>query len=135
MPTPSRSDHYATLQVHPDAEPEVVDAAYRKLASKYHPDVNGSSDANERMATINAAYDVLSDPNKRARYDAQRSGRTVVGGRELDVASLLKRYTVPAAFALFYLFLAIRVPPRPAMVMTALTVALVYLWLWQRPRQ
>ena len=133
MTTPS--DHYATLQVHPNADPDVVDAAYRKLATKYHPDINGSSDANERMATINAAYDVLSDPKKRARYDAQRSGHTVVGGRQVDLDSLLRRYPIPAAFALFYVFLAIRVPPRPAVVMTALTVILVYLWLWQRRGQ
>jgi preprotein translocase subunit Sec63 len=63
-------DYYGILQVHPGAEREVIDAAYRKLASKYHPDVSQISDAAERMKQINIAYEVLSDPVKRAAYDA-----------------------------------------------------------------
>ncbi|MFC1968538.1 J domain-containing protein [Chloroflexota bacterium] len=63
-------DCYGILQVHPKAEKEVIDAAYRKLAAKYHPDVSQVSDALERMKQINTAYEVLSDPVKRAAYDA-----------------------------------------------------------------
>ena len=63
-------DCYGILQVHPKAEKEVIDAAYRRLASKYHPDVSQVSDASERMKQINTAYEVLSDPIKRAAYDA-----------------------------------------------------------------
>ena len=63
-------DCYGILQVHPKAEKEVIDAAYRKLAAKYHPDVSQVSDASERMKQINTAYEVLSDPVKRAAYDA-----------------------------------------------------------------
>ncbi len=63
-------DCYGILQVHPKAEKEVIDAAYRKLAAKYHPDVSQVSDASERMKQINTAYEVLSDPIKRAAYDA-----------------------------------------------------------------
>ncbi|OGO21823.1 MAG: hypothetical protein A2Z28_08140 [Chloroflexi bacterium RBG_16_51_9] len=63
-------DFYGILQVHPRAEKEVIDAAYRKLAAKYHPDVSQLSDASERMKQINTAYEVLSDPVKRAAYDA-----------------------------------------------------------------
>jgi preprotein translocase subunit Sec63 len=66
----TRPDYYRILQVHPGAEREVVDAAYRRLAAKYHPDVNHASNAAERMRQINAAYEVLSDPVKRAAYDA-----------------------------------------------------------------
>ena len=65
-------DFYGILQVHPRAEKEVIDAAYRKLAAKYHPDVSHVSDASERMKQINTAYEVLSDPVKRAAYDAAR---------------------------------------------------------------
>lgn len=66
-------DYYAILQVHPSAEPEVIEAAYRRLAAKYHPDVNPSPDATARMQQINEAHRVLSDATLRAAYDARRA--------------------------------------------------------------
>ncbi|MDE3000422.1 MAG: DnaJ domain-containing protein [Gemmatimonadota bacterium] len=71
-------DLYEVLQVQDSADPEVIDAAYRSLARKYHPDVNNSSDAKERMQRINYAYNVLRDPWKRSIYDQKRhtDGRT-----------------------------------------------------------
>jgi curved DNA-binding protein CbpA len=69
------SDLYETLQVHSMAEPEIIEAAYRRLARKYHPDVNRAANAVERMQAINAAYATLSDPVKRAAYDRSRGGR------------------------------------------------------------
>jgi len=68
----TRLDYYSILQVHPKAEKEIIDVAYRRLASKYHPDVSQVSNAAERMKQINTAYEVLSDPVKRAVYDADR---------------------------------------------------------------
>ena len=68
----TRLDFYGILQVHPKAEKEIIDAAYRRLAFKYHPDVSQVSSAAERMKQINTAYEVLSDPVKRAAYDAAR---------------------------------------------------------------
>ena len=65
-------DYYAILQVHTSAERAVIDAAYRRLAAKYPPDVNPSPDTAERMVQINAAYEVLSDPARRSVYDASR---------------------------------------------------------------
>lgn len=65
-------DLYEVLQVQDSADPEVIDAAYRSLARKYHPDVNNSSDAKERMQRINNAYNVLRDPWKRSVYDQKR---------------------------------------------------------------
>jgi hypothetical protein len=65
-------DHYAVLQVDSRAEQEVIDAAYRRLATKYHPDRNRSADAHARMKLINAAYEVLGDPEKRVAYDRRR---------------------------------------------------------------
>ncbi len=70
-------DYYKILQVHVSAEPEVIKAAYDKLARKYHPDVNQNPTANERMTDINEAFEVLSDPERRKQYHAiwlQRTG-------------------------------------------------------------
>jgi hypothetical protein len=72
-------DYYEVLQVHPKAEPEVIEAAYRRLARLYHPDVNRRPDAGERMRQINLAYEVLSDPEKRRAYDAARAANGQVG--------------------------------------------------------
>jgi hypothetical protein len=67
-----RESHYSVLQVDPAAEQEVIEAAYRRLSRKYHPDVNSSPEASERMRAINAAYATLSTPSRRAIYDRER---------------------------------------------------------------
>ncbi|MGC8633520.1 MAG: J domain-containing protein [Candidatus Limnocylindrales bacterium] len=64
------SDHYAVLQVDPRADGDVIQAAYRTLARKYHPDVPGGS--HERMLAINDAWTVLRNPDTRAEYDRTR---------------------------------------------------------------
>jgi len=64
-------DCYEILQVHFLAEQDVIEAAYRKLAQKYHPDKNKSSAAAEKMKTINKAHDILGDPDKRKQYDTE----------------------------------------------------------------
>jgi hypothetical protein len=64
-------DYYRVLQVDPEADPDVVEAAYKRLARKYHPDLNPDPDANQRMQEINLAYEVLGDPEKRAEYHQQ----------------------------------------------------------------
>ncbi len=64
-------DYYKVLQVHYSAEQEVIEGAYRKLAKKYHPDINKSEAAKGIMQLINKAYDVLSDPTKRERYNME----------------------------------------------------------------
>jgi curved DNA-binding protein CbpA len=66
-------DYYQTLQVDPAAEPEVIQAAYHKLAGKYHPDVNKDPRPQKKMAEINAAYEVIGNADKRAKYDKRRS--------------------------------------------------------------
>lgn len=61
---------YETLEVSPHASALVIKAAYRCLAQFNHPDKNSGTDAaSERLAQINHAYSVLSDPDKRRRYD------------------------------------------------------------------
>lgn len=62
-------DYYETLGVPRDASQEQIQAAYRKLARKYHPDINKSSDAEDKFKRIGEAYEVLRDPAKRKRYD------------------------------------------------------------------
>ena len=62
-------DYYATLGVDRDASAEELKKAYRKLARQLHPDVNDAPDASERFKEITVAYEVLSDPAKRATFD------------------------------------------------------------------
>jgi molecular chaperone DnaJ len=63
-------DYYAILGVKRDASEKDIRSAYRKLARKYHPDVNpGDKAAEARFKEINAAYEVLKDPDKRKKYD------------------------------------------------------------------
>ncbi|MEO6115905.1 MAG: molecular chaperone DnaJ [Pseudolysinimonas sp.] len=63
------ADHYEVLGVDRAATPEEIKKAYRKLARELHPDVNPSQDAAERFKLVTHAYDVLSDPDQRERYD------------------------------------------------------------------
>jgi preprotein translocase subunit Sec63 len=69
-------DYYATLQVDPGADPEVIEVAYRRLARKWHPDTNADPQAGARMQELNEAYEVLGDPARRQRYDAALVGRS-----------------------------------------------------------
>ena len=69
---PDAIDPYKILQVDSEAEDEVIQAAYRRLAQKYHPDVASGPEAATRMAAINAAWEVLRDPGKRAAHDLSR---------------------------------------------------------------
>ena len=78
-------DYYAILGVTPQAEDVVIKAAFRALAQRYHPDkYSGSADeAHRKMAEINEAYGVLSDPVKRKAYDAEYQS-TGMGESDFD---------------------------------------------------
>lgn len=65
-------DYYAILGVTPDATPKEITTAYRKLALQFHPDVNPSEEAKERMPLLNEAYGVLGDAEKRKQYDSRK---------------------------------------------------------------
>ncbi|PLY11229.1 MAG: DnaJ family protein [Arcobacter sp.] len=70
---------YETLEVSDGASTDEIKKAYRKLARKYHPDVNKDKDAEEKFKEINAAYEVLSDKEKKQQYD--QYGDSMFGGQ------------------------------------------------------
>jgi molecular chaperone DnaJ len=73
----ARRDYYTVLGVSRDADREAIKKAFRALATEHHPDVSGSPEADERFREIREAYEVLSRPESRARYDrfGQRAER------------------------------------------------------------
>ena len=85
-------DHYKVLQVDSEADPEVVQAAFRRLAQKFHPDVATDPEAAGRMAAINVAWEVLRDPERRAAYDRARAGAA-----RLDPADIVRRGGGPSS--------------------------------------
>lgn len=64
-----KRDYYDVLGVDKDADEKTIKKAYRKLAMKYHPDVSDDENATEKFKEISEAYAVLSDPDKRSKYD------------------------------------------------------------------
>lgn len=74
----NKRDYYDVLEVSSSANAEEIRAAHRRLARKYHPDMNKEEDASSRFAEIQEAYDVLNDKDKRAQYD--QYGHAGVGG-------------------------------------------------------
>lgn len=71
------SDHYRVLQVDPTADLEVIQAAYRVLARRYHPDLSGND---ETMKRLNAAWEVLGVADRRAEYDRWRGNAPTSSG-------------------------------------------------------
>ena len=63
-------NYYKILQIDPSAEPEVVKAAYDRLARKYHPDLSKDATSSGRMKDLNEAFEILNHPQKRERYYA-----------------------------------------------------------------
>ena len=86
MPLGPVFDPYAVLQVVPTAEQEVVHAAFKALALKYHPDHDQTRRASEKMAELNRAYTLLRDEKTRAAHDRTSRRRVVAGVTVTDAA-------------------------------------------------
>ncbi len=78
------ADPYKALQVDPEAEDEVIAAAYRRLARKYHPDVGGGPEAAARMTALNAAWELIGEPGRRAAFDRQRAVEAALDRRTAE---------------------------------------------------
>lgn len=76
------ADLYQTLGVHRDSSFDEIKKAYRKLAREYHPDVNPDPSVKDKFKEITAAYEVLSDPTKRQKYDLGGDGFSQFGGAQ-----------------------------------------------------
>ena len=75
---PKKKGYYEILGVPPNTDPEKLRSAYRRLARKYHPDVNpGDKVAEERFKELSEAYSILSDAEKRQKYDESRKVKIV----------------------------------------------------------
>lgn len=68
-----KTDYYKILGIRVDADKVTVKKAYKRLALQYHPDINKSSNAERKFKRINEAYTVLSDDEKRSKYDRVRA--------------------------------------------------------------
>jgi molecular chaperone DnaJ len=84
------SDYYELLGVSRSATDEQIRSAYRKLARQYHPDVNSAPDAAERFKRITEAYEVLTDPQRRQRYDM--FGSTQGGFGDFGIGDLFETF-------------------------------------------
>ena len=83
----ANTDLYAVLEVGHDATPEELKRSYRKLARQYHPDTNDDPQAEARFKEVSQAYEILSDPERRANYD--RFGSDVgAGGNPFGAGSV-----------------------------------------------
>ncbi len=89
------SDLYILLEIERDASDDQIKKAYRKLAMQFHPDRNASHDAEEKFKEISEAYQVLSDPDKRAYYDrtgsapGTQAGMGGAGFQHIDLSEAL----------------------------------------------
>ncbi|HLO92744.1 MAG TPA: DnaJ domain-containing protein, partial [Burkholderiaceae bacterium] len=90
--------HYETLEVHERASPEVVRAAYRSLIQRFHPDRRPDDPAAAaRAAALTEAYEVLSDPARRADYDRWLAGQRAAAAPPSASASASARASATTA--------------------------------------
>ena len=134
-------DYYKVLQVDPDADAEVIEAAFKRLARKYHPDANPSSEAEETMKQLSEAYETLSDPGKRSEFDAIRrrvvpggggpawGGWPAAGPPQGAAAQLLRKY-IGRAIMITAIVFAWRVNPRLGAILAV--AAVIYFFLSAR---
>ncbi|MBI3649133.1 MAG: molecular chaperone DnaJ [Actinobacteria bacterium] len=86
------TDLYEILDVPRDATPEDIKKAYRRLARELHPDVNGTPGAEERFKQVTGAYEILSDPEKRQRYDTYGQSSGTAGFPFTDIQDVFDMF-------------------------------------------
>ena len=127
----SEPDYYTILQVDPCADPEVIKAAYRRLAANHHPDVDPSPEATERMKLLNAAYEVLSDPLKRKEHDASRfHGQQ----QRIEKTSITQHHWWFLVISVGILLLLVRFNVKLFLIAVLVLLLLWLLMNWQRHR-
>jgi curved DNA-binding protein CbpA len=137
---------YEALQVSPNAEREVIEAAYHRLARKYHPDVSRQGDSGARMKQLVHAYAILSDPKRRAEYDAvfrapaDQARESAAAEQRPHGSDNVARWAIAIAAALVVMVLVLT-PARvlivrglPVVLLATLVVGVVcVVWfLWRR---
>ena len=95
-------NYYEILQVSPNAEGEVIQAAYKRLALKHHPDRNAQSpESGKEMRNLNEAYEILSDPSRREAYDLEvkRVAASTSGAKWIEASCphCLRLFALPSA--------------------------------------
>ena len=125
--------HYDVLGLRDDASPEAIREQYRRLAREFHPDRTfGSAAGADKMPMINEAYRVLSDPGRRAVYDAERRGGSSV--RPASARSEVTDDVEPAGYSYQYPDGPARVPWRSLLFFSAIaTIAIVVLAQFENP--
>lgn len=93
MAAMNEKDYYAILGVSKDADKKEIQKAFQQKARKLHPDVNKAPDAEEKFKEVSEAYAVLSDEQKRARYDAMRSGNPFAAASTSAASGYNRGYT------------------------------------------
>lgn len=90
-------NHYETLKLRPDASAEQIQAAYRNLCRIHHPDLSTKDPgaAHEIMAKINAAYEILSRPDRRAEYDGELAQEKAAAQPVTEAEPEPSRYFIP----------------------------------------
>jgi len=98
----AKPNHYETLQVSPTASQHEIKQAYRRLAKLFHPDSNRKTVSHDRIAGINVAYEVLSDPQSRRSYDRQLSAHAQLEAAGFSVGEQTSRQERTAAAQAHY---------------------------------
>ncbi len=93
------NDYYHTLEVSPTATQTEIKQAYRRLAKLFHPDSNRSTSNHDKIARLNAAYEVLGDPQQRRAYDQQRRYRANLEAAGFSVGQTTRQERTEAAQA------------------------------------
>lgn len=116
--------HYDVLGLRDDASPEAIREQYRRLAREFHPDRTvGSAVGSDKMPMINEAYRVLSDPGRRAVYDAERRGAP--GTSTASTRSVTTDDTEPPGYTYQYPDGPARVPWRSLLFFSAIAIIVI----------